>query len=183
MKVILLHRIPNLGSIGKIVNVKNGYARNYLLPFKKALRANEANQVLFEAKRSSLEAQDLELKSQFLELSKVLKEKTFTLIRSAGDTGHLYGSVTARDIVDLLNEEGFKINRRQILLDSPIKSIGIHNVAISLHADIDVKIQLNVARSTEESLRTIELIAGEKEELVAEKQKENDLEKQMESET
>ncbi|AHA27716.1 50S ribosomal protein L9 [Candidatus Liberibacter americanus] len=151
MEVILLQNISNLGPMGKIVKVKDGYGRNYLLPLKKALRANKENKSFFEAQRSVLEAKNREIQSKFEELSKVLEGKSLTIIRSAGDSGQLYGSVSTRDIASLLNEEGFKINRDQIRLKSPIKSVGMYNATISLHSDVEAKINLNIARSNEDA--------------------------------
>ncbi|QTP63747.1 50S ribosomal protein L9 [Candidatus Liberibacter africanus] len=153
MEVILLQKMANLGPMGKIVKVKNGYARNYLLPMKKALRANEKNKAIFESQRSILEAKNLEKKIQFEEMATILEKKDFFLIRSAGETGNLYGSVSSRDIADLLAEEGFQINRGQIDLRSPIKSIGTHNITILLHADVSTKITVSIARSSEEIIQ------------------------------
>ncbi|MBY7649268.1 MAG: 50S ribosomal protein L9 [Candidatus Liberibacter europaeus] len=152
MEVILLHNISNLGPMGKIVKVKDGYARNYLLPLKKALRANKENKAYFESQRSAIEAKNLEIKLQFEEMSKILEGKDFVIIRSASDSGILYGSVAHRDIVDVLGEEGFDINREKICLKSPIKSVGIYDVEILLHSDVKTKIKLNIARSTEEAI-------------------------------
>lgn len=152
MEVILLQNISNLGPMGKIVKVKDGYGRNYLLPLKKALRANKENKAFFEKQRSVLEDQNSKIKSQFEELSKVLGGKSFVIVRSAGDSGHLYGSVSTRDIAGLLTDEGFNINREQIRLKSTIKSIGIYDVTILLHSDVETAIKLNVARSNEEAI-------------------------------
>ncbi|MEG8098710.1 50S ribosomal protein L9 [Candidatus Liberibacter brunswickensis] len=163
MEVILLHNITNLGSMGEIVNVKNGYARNYLLPQKKALRANEKNKILFESKRSDLEAYNLEKKVKFEEIAKILEKKDFVLIRAAGETGHLYGSVSSRDIADLLIEEGFQINRGQIDLRSTIKSIGVHDVKILLHADVSTIVRINIARSTEDIVKQEKSVEHEEE--------------------
>lgn len=162
MEVILLQNVTNLGPMGEVVKVKNGYARNYLLPKKQALRANKENKILFESQRSVLEAANLEKKAKYEGISKDLAKKNFSLIRAAGDTGYLYGSVSSRDIADLLIEEGFDVNRGQINLKSPIKSVGIHNIMISLHADVSTTITLNVARSTEEMVK--QDILGEHEE-------------------
>ncbi|AGA64311.1 LSU ribosomal protein L9p [Liberibacter crescens BT-1] len=151
MEVILLQRIINLGQIGEIVKVRDGYARNYLLPQKKALRANEANKILFQNERHIFETKNIELKEQALNLAQILDKKEFIVIRSAGEAGHLYGSVSARDIIDILNKENFIINRSQINLNTPIKSIGLHEVTISLHPEVDILIKLNVSRSEEEA--------------------------------
>lgn len=153
MEVILLERIAKLGQIGDIVNVKNGYARNYLFPQKKALRVNEENKKIFEAQRVQLEARNLERKNEAEKISERLEGQSFTLIRSAGETGQLYGSVSARDIAEVMTENGFSINRSQIELHHPLKTIGIHNVAIELHAEVRTSIIVNIARSAEEAER------------------------------
>ena len=153
MQVILLQRIGRLGQMGDVVNVKDGYARNFLLPQKKALRATEANRAHFETQRSQLEARNLERKSEATQVSEKLDGKSFIAVRSAGETGQLYGSVSTRDIADLLTAEGFSINRNQILLNQPIKTIGVTNVAIALHPEVEVTISLNIARTADEAER------------------------------
>lgn len=163
MEVILLQNMSNLGPMGKVVKVKNGYARNYLLPSKKALRFNAKNEAFFESQRSVLQEKDLEQKKKFEEMAKVLAEDVFSIIRSAGDTGHLYGSVSSRDIADLLLEKGFNINRGKINLKTPIKLIGVHNIEILLHADVTATITLNIARSTEEMLKQEKTVKPEEE--------------------
>ncbi|MBL0848540.1 MAG: 50S ribosomal protein L9 [Candidatus Liberibacter ctenarytainae] len=163
MELILLDNITNLGPMGKIVKVKNGYARNYLLPFKKALRATKENREYFESQRSALEAQSLKVKSQFEQLSQSINGKDFVIVRAAGDSGHLYGSVSPHDISILLADEGFDIHRGKIQLISPIKSIGIHDVVILLHPNVSAKIKINIARSTEEAMIQAKSISPEEE--------------------
>ncbi len=153
MDVILLERIAKLGQMGATVRVKDGFARNFLLPQGKALRANEANKAKFEGQRAQLEARDLERKSEAQKVADQLDGKTFVVVRSAGETGQLYGSVSARDISELLTEEGFSVGRNQIELNNPIKTIGLTNVAIALHPEVEVTITLNIARSADEAER------------------------------
>src|SRR6478736_292940 len=133
MDVILLERISKLGQMGETVKVKDGYARNYLLPLGKALRSNEANKKRFETERATLEARNLERKSEAQKVADKLEGKTFVMVRSAGETGQLYGSVAARDIVEALEAEGFNIGRNQVDLNTPIKAIGLHKVSLHLH--------------------------------------------------
>jgi large subunit ribosomal protein L9 len=169
MEVILLERISRLGQMGDTVKVKDGFARNFLLPKGKALRANEANKKKFEGQRSQLEARNLERKSEAEKIAETLDGKSFIVVRSAGETGQLYGSVSTRDIADLLTAEGFSVNRNQVELNHPIKTIGLTNVAIALHPEVEVTVTLNIARSTEEAerqskgeqLTTAEAIYGE----------------------
>jgi large subunit ribosomal protein L9 len=151
MEVILLERVEKLGQIGDIVNVKNGFARNYLLPNKKALRANEANKKVFEANRAKIEAENATKRSDAEMASKGIDGKTVQLIRQASNTGQLYGSVTARDIVEALESEGAKATKSQIVLNRPIKAIGMHEVKVALHPEVSVTIKVNVARSPEEA--------------------------------
>ena len=151
MEVILLERVEKLGSIGDVVNVKNGFARNYLLPNKKALRANEANRKVFEANRAKIEADNAERRSAAEKDSKGVDGKTVQLIRQASNTGQLYGSVSARDIVEALEAEGSKVTKSQVVLDRPIKAIGVHDVKIALHPEVAVTVKVNVARSPEEA--------------------------------
>lgn len=159
MDVILLERIARLGQIGDTVRVKDGFARNFLLPQGKALRANEANRQKFEGQRAQLEARNLERKSEAEKVAEKLDGLTFIIVRSAGETGQLYGSVATRDIADLLSEEGFSIHRNQVELNHPIKTIGLTNVAIALHPEVEVTVTLNIARTAEEAERQA---AGEK---------------------
>ncbi|MCQ1850179.1 50S ribosomal protein L9 [Neorhizobium galegae] len=153
MQVILLERVPKLGQMGETVKVRDGFARNYLLPLGKALRSNEANKKRFESERATLEARNLERKGEALKVAEVLDGKSFVVVRAAGETGQLYGSVAARDIVDALAADGFTIGRNQVDLNTPIKEIGLHKVSLHLHAEVEVSVQLNVARSTEEAER------------------------------
>ncbi|EKF58355.1 MAG: 50S ribosomal protein L9 [Agrobacterium albertimagni] len=153
MQVILLERIAKLGQMGETVKVRDGFARNYLLPQGKALRANEANKKRFEAERATLEARNLERKSEAQTVADALSGKSFIVVRSAGETGQLYGSVAARDVVEILGAEGFNIGRNQVELNTPIKAIGIHQVTLHLHAEVELSVELNVARSAEEAER------------------------------
>lgn len=159
MDVILLERIARLGQIGDTVKVKDGFARNFLLPQGKALRANESNRKKFEGQRAQLEARNLERKSEAEQVAGKLDGQSFVIVRSAGETGQLYGSVSSRDIADLLTAEGFSINRNQVELNHPIKAIGLTNVAIALHPEVEVTVTLNIARTAEEAERQA---AGEK---------------------
>ena len=151
MEVILLERVEKLGQIGDIVNVKNGFARNYLLPNKKALRANESNKKVFEANRARIEAENATKRTDAEKASKGVEGKTIQLIRQASNVGALYGSVSARDIVDGLEAQGAKVSKSQVVLDRPIKAIGMHEVKIALHPEVAVTIKVNVARSPEEA--------------------------------
>ena len=151
MEVILLERVEKLGSIGDVVTVKNGFARNYLLPNKKALRANEANRKVFEANRAKIEADNAERRSAAETEAKSVDGKTVRLIRQASNTGQLYGSVSARDIVEALAGEGAHVTKSQVVLARPIKGIGMHDVKIALHPEVAVTVHVNVARSPEEA--------------------------------
>jgi large subunit ribosomal protein L9 len=151
MDVILLERIEKLGTIGDVVKVKNGYARNFLLPRGKALRANESNRKVFEANREKIEATNAERRSEAEKDSKKVDGLKLQLIRQASNTGQLYGSVSARDLAEALEAEGHKIAKNQIVLDKPIKAIGLTDVKIALHPEVSVTIQVNVARSPEEA--------------------------------
>jgi large subunit ribosomal protein L9 len=153
MEVILLERVPKLGQMGETVRVKDGYARNFLLPGGKALRATEANKKRFEGQKAELEARNLELKKDAEKVSERLEGKSFIIIRQAGETGYLYGSVSTRDIAESLSADGFKINRNQVVLTTPIKSLGLHDLPIHLHPEVEVKVTINVARSPEEAER------------------------------
>jgi large subunit ribosomal protein L9 len=169
MEVILLERISRLGQMGETVKVKDGFARNFLLPQGKALRANEANKKKFEGQRAQLEARNLERKAEASKVAETLDGKSFVAVRTAGETGQLYGSVSTRDIAELITADGFTVNRNQVLLNQPIKTIGLTNVAIALHPEVEVTVTLNVARSPEEAerqakgetLTTAEAIYGE----------------------
>ena len=151
MEVILLERIEKLGQMGDVVSVKPGYARNYLLPKNKAMRATDANKSYFEEQRAQLEAADLERRSEAEKVGGELDGTVVVLVRQAGEGGQLYGSVTARDIAAAVTEAGFTITRQQVRLDKPIKTIGLHDVQVSLHAEVNVTVKANVARSTDEA--------------------------------
>ncbi|MGH6792700.1 MAG: 50S ribosomal protein L9, partial [Methyloceanibacter sp.] len=153
MQVILLERIGRLGQMGDVVTVKDGFARNYLLPHGKALRATEANRARFERERAQLEAHDLEFKSEAETVSVKLAGQSFVIIRQAGESGQLYGSVSTRDIATAVSEGGFSIERRQVMLDRPIKALGLHDIRISLHGEVEPHITINVARSADEAIR------------------------------
>lgn len=151
MEIILLERVEKLGQMGDIVTVKDGYARNYLLPRKKALRANAANKTLFEAQRKEIEAKNLTARTEAESVAKRLGGKSVVLLRQAGETGQLYGSVTTRDIAEALAAQDIRIDRGQVNLSRPIKEVGTHAVSIRLHPEVDVTITANVARSNEEA--------------------------------
>jgi len=151
MEVILLERVEKLGAIGDVVKVKDGFARNYLLPRKKALRANEANRKVFEANRAKIEEENANRRADAEKASKTVDGKAVQLIRQASNTGQLYGSVSARDIVDALDAEGAHVTKSQVVLDRPIKAIGMHEVKIALHPEVSVTVKVNVARSPEEA--------------------------------
>ena len=176
MDVILLERIGRLGQMGEVVKVKDGYARNFLLPQGKALRANEANKKKFESQRAQLEAQNLERKNEASAVAEKLNGESFIVVRSAGETGQLYGSVSTRDIAEIITADGFTLHRNQVELNHPIKTIGLHEVSISLHPEVQVQVTVNIARSTEEAerqaqgedLTSIEAIYGIEEEPLSE---------------
>jgi large subunit ribosomal protein L9 len=153
MQIILLERIGRLGQMGDVVKVKDGFARNFLLPQGKALRATKENLSRFEKERHQLEARNLELKKEAEGVAVKLKGKSFVVLRQAGDGGQLYGSVSTRDIADLVTAGGFTIARSQVLLDRPIKNLGLHDVRVGLHPEVDVKVIVNVARTEEEAER------------------------------
>nr|WP_319387000.1 50S ribosomal protein L9 [uncultured Roseibium sp.] len=153
MQIILLERIAKLGQMGDTVRVRDGYARNYLLPQGKALRANKANLERFELERAQLEARNLERKSEAEAVASKLDGEALVMIRSAGETGQLYGSVSTRDIAEGLTETGFSVARSQVELRTPIKTIGLHSVLIRLHPEVEVTISVNVARSEDEAAR------------------------------
>ena len=153
MQVMLLERIGRLGQMGDVVKVRDGYARNFLLPKGKALRATKENITHFERDRVQLEARNLELKKEADGVAGKLAGKSFVAIRSASDAGQLYGSVSTRDISDLVTEGGFSIERTQVLLDRPIKTLGLHDVRIGLHPEVEIRVSVNVARTAEEAAR------------------------------
>jgi len=153
MQVILLERIAKLGQMGDTVRVRDGYARNFLLPQGKALRANKTNLERFENERSQLEARNLERKQEAEAVAGKLDGESLVMIRSAGETGQLYGSVSTRDIAEGLSEAGFTVARSQVQLNTPIKTIGLHSILIALHPEVEVNVTANVARSEDEATR------------------------------
>ena len=168
MQVILLERVAKLGQMGDVVDVRPGYARNYLLPQGKALTASERNIAQFEAQKAQLEARNLETKGDADALGARLDGQKFVVIRQASDGGSLYGSVTPRDVADAATAAGFTVDRKQIAIERPIKELGLHDVTVTLHPEVQVTITLNVARSTEEAElqatgKTIQELAAEEE--------------------
>src|SRR5688572_33436940 len=153
MQVVLLERVEKLGQMGDVVKVKDGFARNYLLPQKKALRATKSNLTFFETQRAQLEARNLERKSEAQAVGGKLEGKTFVLLRQAGDRGQLYGSVSPRDIADIISGGGFSVARSQVPLDKPIKTIGMHPLTVVLHPEVRVHVTINVARTEDEAER------------------------------
>lgn len=153
MEIILLERIPRLGQMGDVVKVKDGFARNFLLPQGKALRASEANRKKFENQRAELEARDLERRTEAEAVAEKLDGQSFVVIRAAAETGQLYGSVSPRDIMQVLDENGFKINRNQVQMHHPIKAIGLTELGVALHPEVIATITINVARSEDEAER------------------------------
>ena len=151
MQVILLERVAKLGQMGDVVKVKDGYGRNFLLPQGKALRATEANIKGFEARKAQLEVQNLETKKEAEVVGAKLDGQAFIVIRSASDAGALYGSVTTRDAADAATEAGFTLDRKQVVLGTPIKDLGLHDIAVVLHPEVEATITLNIARSVEEA--------------------------------
>ena len=151
MQIILLERIENLGTIGDVVTVKDGFARNYLLPQKKALRANDANRQVFEANRERLEAENAERRDEAAKTGSTVDGAEVVLIRASSNSGQLYGSVNVRDIAAALQEQGFEVDKRQVVMGSPIKAIGMHEVTIQLHPEVRVTVKANVARSDDEA--------------------------------
>ena len=153
MEVILLERVEKLGAIGDVVKVKNGFARNYLLPLHKALLATDANKARFERERANIEARNANARAEAEAEGKSIDGTTYVLIRQAGETGQLYGSVAARDIAQAASEAGHKVERKHVVLNQPIKTIGVHEVTIRLHPEVALKITVNVARSPDEAER------------------------------
>lgn len=151
MDIILLERVAKLGQMGEVVSVRDGYARNFLLPQGKAMRANAENIARFETQKAQLEVRNLESKKEAEAIGGKLDGQIFVVIRSASDAGALYGSVSPRDAADAATESGFTVDRKQIRLARPIKDLGLHDVHVTLHPEVDVTITLNVARSTEEA--------------------------------
>jgi large subunit ribosomal protein L9 len=153
MKVILLERVEGWGGLGDVVNVKDGYARNFLLPRQKALRATSANLKVFEVQRSEIEARNAKAKDAAGKAGEKLDGASYVLIRQAGESGQLYGSVSGRDVADAVNAEGGKVERAMVVLDKPIKTLGVHEVKIRLHPEVTITVALNIARSQDEAER------------------------------
>jgi large subunit ribosomal protein L9 len=153
MKVILLERVDRLGGIGDVVTVKDGFARNFLLPRSKALRASAANLKVFEAQRANIEARNADARAAAERVAAKLEGASYVLIRQAGESGQLYGSVSGRDVADAAAAEGVRIERAQVVLDKPIKTLGVHPVKVRLHAEVAVTVNVNVARSVDEADR------------------------------
>ena len=153
MKVILLERVERLGALGDVVNVKDGFARNFLLPRSKALRATSANLKVFEGQRADIEVRNTKAREQAEGAGSKLDGTSYVLIRQAGETGQLYGSVSGRDVADIVNAEGGKIDRAMVVLDKPIKTLGVHPVKVKLHAEVAVTVNINIARSQDEAER------------------------------
>ena len=151
MQVILLERVAKLGQMGEVVKVKEGFARNYLLPQGKAMRANDANIAAFEARKADLATRNDETRAEAQKVAERLEGQSFVIIRSASDAGALYGSVTPRDVAEAATAEGYAVERRQIVLTGPIKELGLHTVNVHLHPEVDAQITMNVARSPEEA--------------------------------
>jgi large subunit ribosomal protein L9 len=153
MKVILLERVERLGTLGDVVTVKDGFARNFLLPRSKALRATAANLKVFEGQRHEIEARNVKAREAAAKSGESLDGTTYVLIRQAGESGQLYGSVSARDVSDIVNAEGGKIDRAMVVLDKPIKTLGVHPVKVKLHAEVVLTVNINIARSQDEADR------------------------------
>jgi len=153
MDVILLERVAKLGQMGETVKVRSGYARNFLLPRGKALRASEGNKKHFETQRAQLEARNLERRKEAEVVGEKLNGQSFITLRQSGETGVLYGSVSTRDLAEIMTQNGFTVDRNQIALNQPIKTIGLHNVPVALHPEVEVRVTINVARSPEEAER------------------------------
>jgi large subunit ribosomal protein L9 len=151
VELILLERVEKLGQMGQLVNVKPGFARNYLLPQKKALRATKENLAYFESQRAQLEANNLQRRAEATEVGGKVEGVTVVIVRQAGESGQLYGSVSARDIAEAVTEAGFTIEKRQVVLDRPIKNLGLHPVKVVLHPEVSVTVTANVAQSAEEA--------------------------------
>ena len=153
MKVILLERVERLGALGDVVTVKDGFARNFLLPRSKALRANAANLKVFEGQRAEIEHRNANAREAASKAGEGLDGTSYILIRSAGETGQLYGSVSGRDVADIVNAAGGKVDRSMVILDKPIKTLGVHEVKLKLHAEVTVTVKINIARSQDEAER------------------------------
>ena len=153
MEVILLERVAKLGQMGETVKVRSGYARNFLLPRGKALRATEANKKHFDTQRAQLEARNLERRKEAETVGEKLNGQSFIILRQSGETGVLYGSVSTRDLAEIMTQNGFTVDRNQIAINQPIKTIGLHTVPVALHPEVEVQVTINVARSPEEAER------------------------------
>ncbi|HEY8382453.1 MAG TPA: 50S ribosomal protein L9 [Microvirga sp.] len=153
MEVILLERVAKLGQMGETVKVRDGFARNFLLPRGKALRATKTNKEHFETERAQLEARNLERRKEAESVGEKLNGQSFTVIRQAGETGVLYGSVSTRDLAETIGQGGFTVSRDQVVLNTPIKTLGLHVVPVSLHPEVEVRVTINIARSPEEAER------------------------------
>ncbi|MGZ3272619.1 MAG: 50S ribosomal protein L9 [Caulobacteraceae bacterium] len=153
MKVILLERVERLGALGETVSVKDGFARNFLLPRHKALRATAANLKVFEGQRAEIEARNAKAKEAAEQSGAKLDGSSYILIRQAGESGHLYGSVAARDVAEAIQAEGGKVDRAQVILDKPIKTLGVHEVKVRLHPEVTLTVTVNIARSQDEAER------------------------------
>lgn len=153
MKVILLERVEGRGALGDVINVKDGYARNFLLPRQKALRANAANLKVFEAQRAEIEVRNAKAKEAAAKAGEGLDGTSYVMIRQAGESGQLYGSVAGRDVAEAINAEGGKVERAMVVLDKPIKTLGLHEVKVRLHSEVTVTVTLNIARSQDEAER------------------------------
>jgi large subunit ribosomal protein L9 len=153
MKVILLERVERLGALGDVVTVKDGFARNFLLPKSKALRANGANLKVFESRRGEIEASNAKAREAAAKSGDKLDGSSYIMIRQAGESGHLYGSVSGRDVADAVNAEGGKVDRSMVVLDKPIKTLGVHPVKVRLHAEVAITVNINIARSQDEAER------------------------------
>ena len=153
MKVILLERVERLGALGDVVTVKDGFARNFLLPRSKALRATAANLKVFEGQRGEIETRNTTARDAAAQVGEKLDGSTYIMIRQAGESGQLYGSVSGRDVADAVNAEGGKIDRSMVVLDKPIKTLGVHAVKVKLHAEVALTVHINIARSQDEADR------------------------------
>lgn len=153
MKVILLERVEGTGVLGDVVTVKDGFARNFLLPRQKALRATKANEAAFEAQRAEIEARNVKNRESAEKNGESLDGTQYVLIRQAGESGQLYGSVAGRDVADAIRAEGGKVDRSMVVLDKPIKTLGVHEVKVKLHAEVTITVTLNIARSADEAER------------------------------
>ena len=153
MKVVLLERVENLGAIGDVVSVKDGFARNFLLPREKALRATTSNLKVFEAQRAQIEARNEKNKAEAQKVADKIDGQTYVMIRQAGETGQLYGSVAGRDVAEAVQAEGGKVERSQVVLNTAIKTLGVHEVQVRLHAEVSATVKMNIARSADEAER------------------------------